>query len=162
MGAKTQNKFVRIITMPIRALGKARDFYVRSMTGCAGSMNYGSIAPGSALPKSFSVNSSTSNGGDDYRDLIRAASARSLGNRINVDMILQQQGMIQQPLPSKGLPKSCSVGMGRIDEDDPSDFGEDGVVDGKPNLLFPRSKTVAVTKRNIMFSDLHQFQKSGV
>ncbi|KAJ7958281.1 3-isopropylmalate dehydratase large subunit like [Quillaja saponaria] len=146
MRAKTQNKFVRIITIPIKALCKARDFYVRSMTGCAGSMSFGSMDPaahfGSALPRSFSGSSSMSNDNDDFRELVRAASACSFGNRIDMDMILKQQ-----VISNKGLPKSCSVGMSRIDEDKACDFGEDGVVDGKPNLLFPRSKTFAVIKK---------------
>lgn len=149
------NKFVRFMSIPIRALSKARDFYVRSITGCAPRVGHSNpIGYPEMLPKSFSGSSARSNDNDDYRELIRAASARTLTDRIDMDMILmRQQRKVVNSSSSKDLPKSASVGMGRIDEDGPcDDFGKDvGVgVSVKSDLLYPRSRSYAVTKRSVM------------
>ncbi|KAA8528447.1 hypothetical protein F0562_035802 [Nyssa sinensis] len=149
--ASNQNKFLRILTIPIRVLSKARDFYVRSMTDCAERVSYGNVMGGpagqlSSLPKSFSVSSSRSDDGEDLRELIRATSTRSLGNRVELDLYMKQQ-VKQSPAV---VPRSCSVGMGRIDEDRPCDFGEDNV-NVKAELLYPRSRSYAVTKRSVVF-----------
>ncbi|GMP60685.1 hypothetical protein CsSME_00023441 [Camellia sinensis var. sinensis] len=58
--ASNQNRLMRFITIPIRALGKARDFYVRIITDCAQRVSYGGAmgiqsGPIHNLPKSFSV-----------------------------------------------------------------------------------------------------------
>ncbi|GAV56608.1 hypothetical protein CFOL_v3_00150 [Cephalotus follicularis] len=157
--AQNQSKFMRFITLPLKVLSKARDFYVRSLTDCSDRVSYGGNSMGlptgqaSAFPKSLSVSSSRSNGVEDYRELIRAASVRSLGHRNEVDMFLQQQMRQQSSMVgSRGLPKSCSVGMGRIDEDRPSDFGQDGANGGvkAADLLYPRSRSCAVTKRSVV------------
>ncbi|KAK8705569.1 hypothetical protein V6N13_049167 [Hibiscus sabdariffa] len=152
-----QNKFVRFITIPFRALGKARDLYVRSMTSCAAGVSFGQ-GGGAAdyagqLPRSFSESSAASSyANEDFRDLIRAASVRSLGHRNEVEMFLQEQ--LKQMRAAKGLPKSSSVGMGRIDEDKPFESEEKNQlhhVDNnamKQDTLFKRSKTYAVTKRS--------------
>ncbi|KAF2324253.1 hypothetical protein GH714_011159 [Hevea brasiliensis] len=94
------------------------------MTGCAARATPGHSMskPNGQLPKSYSMGSSISNDNDDYMELIRAASVRSLGHKNEIDMLLQQ--MKQESMSSKQLPKSCSVGMGfmgRIDEEKPSD-----------------------------------------
>ncbi|XWS25496.1 hypothetical protein CRYUN_Cryun27aG0073000 [Craigia yunnanensis] len=152
----SQNKFVRFITVPIRALGKARDLYVRSLTSCASRVSYGQSSGDytgqySGLPRSFSASSATSNDNEDLRELIRAASVRSLGHRNEIEMFLQEQLRLQ--MGSKGLPKSCSVGMGRIDEDKTCEFEENDaiVVDKKQDFLYPRSKSYAATKRSVSF-----------
>lgn len=147
-----QNKFVRFITTPIRILGKARDVYVRRITDCATGVRYGqSTGCPNALPKSFSVTSSRSNDDEELRELIRAASVRTLIERIDMEMIMKQQAAGgTQNRGSEGLPKSCSVGMGRIDEDGPCDF-EVAAVSAKvrkADLLYPRSRSYAVTNRN--------------
>ncbi|OAY23054.1 uncharacterized protein LOC110605995 [Manihot esculenta] len=157
MGAKghSQNKFMRIVTIPIKVLGKARDLYVKSMTGCAAraSCGHSMSLPNGQLPKSYSMGSSMSNDNDDFRELIRAASVRSLGHKNEVDMLLQQ--MKQK---SEQLPKSCSVGMGfmgRIDEEKASE--EEGSSHGgnkkatKADQLYPRSKSYAVGKTSVAF-----------
>lgn len=147
-----QNKFVRFITLPIRILVKTKDFYVRSMTSCAQGVGVGqAMGGGVALPKSFSVNSSRCNEGDDLSELIRAASARTSVDGIDVEMILKQQAAQTTTVAgSKGLPKSCSVGMGRIDEDTPCDFEEAGA-GAKADLIYPRSRSYAVPKRSVLF-----------
>ncbi|KAF7141381.1 hypothetical protein RHSIM_Rhsim06G0063700 [Rhododendron simsii] len=156
-----QNRFIRLITLPVRVLTKARDLYVKSMINCAASGTYGASAmavgsgQASSLPKSFSVNSSrSSNDGDDLRELIRAASARGLGStstgRAEMDLYLQHQ-MRRRSTASAAtvVPRSCSVGMGRIDEDGPCEFGEESF-GGRAELVYPRSRSYAVTKRSVL------------
>ncbi|KAE8658790.1 FKBP-type peptidyl-prolyl cis-trans isomerase family protein [Hibiscus syriacus] len=150
----SHNKFMRFITVPLKALGKARDLYVRSFTSCASSVSYGHAAEQySGLPRSFSLISATSDDKDDFRELIRAASVRSLGHRDGLDMLFRQQQQQRVRMGSKGLPKSSSVAMGRIDEENPCEFEENeaAVVDKKRDLLYPRSKSYAVTKTSPSF-----------
>ncbi|ONI33382.1 hypothetical protein PRUPE_1G420800 [Prunus persica] len=162
---QNKNKFMRIITVPIRALSKAKDFYVRSMTDVAERVSYGNTMGGpggqfsSSLPKSFSSRSTSGSSeasGDDFSELIRAASARSYGTRIDVDAILKEQQLKRSAttttMGSKAvLPKCSSVAMGRIDEDGPADFDEHAAGDVKPDLFYPRSRSYAVTKRSVAF-----------
>ncbi|KAK7291046.1 hypothetical protein RIF29_05907 [Crotalaria pallida] len=157
-----ESLFMRMITSSIRALGKARDMYVRSITNCGHSMSYGSPTMQygggrfSNLPRSYSTATSTrsSEENEDFAELIRAASARTLGSRIDMDLLLrqqqqQQQQQKQQQLHSKGLPKSTSVGMAKIDEDMPFELS-DGGVSFKPDS-YPRSRSYAVGKRSAVF-----------
>lgn len=140
---QSQNKLVRIMASPIRALGKARDMYVRSITNCGQHVSYyggGDPTEGAGrFSRSHSVATSTRSEvvSEDYAELLRAASARTLANRIDMDLVLKQQ---QHANSSKGnnLPKSSSVGMARIEEDKPYD-SEKGVTDS-----YPRSRSYAV------------------
>ncbi|WCJ35595.1 hypothetical protein M5689_016841 [Euphorbia peplus] len=159
MGVKrqnNQNKIMKIVTLPVKILGKARDLYVKSMTSCASSAScsHTMSLPNGHLPKSYSVSSSVSSNhdSDDFRDLIRAASVRSMGHKNEIDMLLHE---VRQN--SKPLPKSCSVGMGgfmgRIDEDK---VEEDGSVNGGVKSMaaaemYPRSKSYAVGKSQVAF-----------
>lgn len=82
-------------------------------------------------------------------------------NRIDMDLVLKQHAAAQQQqqqrrhlqqsvaVGSKGLPKSSSVGMAKIDEDEASEFA-DGGVDVVPDL-YPRSRSYAVGKRNVVY-----------
>uniref|UniRef100_A0A0D9WV37 Uncharacterized protein n=1 Tax=Leersia perrieri TaxID=77586 RepID=A0A0D9WV37_9ORYZ len=126
---------------PRRALGRARDFYVKSVTGCAGHLppdaafgySYPAFsAPSPAMSRSSSYASSSSRfaaggggGDDDMRELIRAASQR----------LAAEQAAANQPPAS--VPRSQSVAMARIDEDRPCEFAGAG-------LFFPRSQSCAV------------------
>ncbi|KAI4337068.1 hypothetical protein L6164_015526 [Bauhinia variegata] len=151
---QSQSMLVRIIMSPIRALGKAKDLYVRSITNCGGNMNYGSNTDAAgrfaAFPRSYSTATSRSDDGEDFRELMRAASARTMVNKIDMDLALRQQQQQQMSGTSKGLPfsKSSSVGMGRIDEDKACEFGEPGAF--APDL-YPRSRSYAVGKRPLVF-----------
>ena len=154
-----QNKFLRIISAPLRALGKARDFYVRSITGCSARTHYSSAASVSTpFPRSRSSSSAafsssastrrTTDFGidDDYSELVRAASVRSLGHTNEIDMFLHEK-LQQEKLRQRGLPKSSSVGMAKIEEEDEA---EEGSVNPKmakkvSDLKYPRSKSYAVT-----------------
>ncbi|KAL5071771.1 hypothetical protein RYX36_022658 [Vicia faba] len=153
--------FMRIMCSPIRALGKARDAYVRSITNCGHSMSYGSYPMDSAsrfsslsrtqstaTSRRSSSSSSLSrlDNNEDFAELVRAASARTLGNRIDMDLVLKQRQQQEQQKMNKKLPKSSSVGMAKIDEDMPFDSsvgnGVGFVVDS-----YPRSKSYAVGNR---------------
>ncbi|CAA7031100.1 unnamed protein product [Microthlaspi erraticum] len=155
---QNQNKFLRIISTPLRALGKARDFYVRSITGCASRTQYSSSAPfprsrsssSAAFSSSASSRRTTDFGiDDDYSELVRAASVRSLGHKNEIDMFMQEKLQQQKKQKQGGLPKSSSVGMARIEEEEEA---EEGSVNPKmkktkkvSDLLYPRSKSYAVT-----------------
>ncbi|KAK4752753.1 hypothetical protein SAY87_021551 [Trapa incisa] len=132
-GGRFRSRFIRIISTPIRVLCKARDLYVRSLSDYADRIGLGTVGCPvghyTSLPRSFSaVPSRSSSGGDDLRELIRAASARTYGDRIDVEAVIGgNSGAVKRPsLGSRVLPKSSSVGMGRIDEDGPCDFGQGG------------------------------------
>lgn len=116
---------------PRRALGRARDLYVRSLTGCAGHLpadaafGYPSFAA-APLPRADSFASSRRSGvydDDDLRELIRAASQRRAA----------EAAAAAEPVT---VPRSQSVAMARIDEDRPCEFAGAGVV-------FPRSRSCA-------------------
>ncbi|XP_057774857.1 uncharacterized protein LOC130993837 [Salvia miltiorrhiza] len=159
--ARQKNMFVRIISSPYRALCRARDLYVRSMLDCASSNAIGlqSSSQGGTLPRSFSVASSRSHHDDDadYRELVRAASARSIGGSgVDLHAYLKQERKAKAG-PRALPPRSISVAMGRIDEDRPIGyFGEDikignnnfnhTIVDKKNEFKYPRSKSHAVAR----------------
>lgn len=90
--ASHQNKFMKILSIPIRALAKARDFYVKSMNNYADKVHYGA-GPGwgsapYSVPRSFSTNSARSSDEDDFKELMRAASTNTLGKRIDLNAAL--------------------------------------------------------------------------
>ncbi|XP_010414732.1 PREDICTED: uncharacterized protein LOC104700835 [Camelina sativa] len=174
---KKKNRFLRIVTMPLKVLSKARDLYMRSITGCAARTHYSSAVDAASVPfpRSRSTSSAFSSSAssrrrssdytfdDDYSELIRAASARSLGHKNEIDMIIHQQLQQQQQQRQRqeirvaavavsgknGLPKSSSVGMtmARIDEEDE----EEGSIKKGSDLLYPRSRSHAVTIRGSKF-----------
>ncbi|CAN8305678.1 unnamed protein product [Cochlearia groenlandica] len=170
---QNKNKFLRIISTPLRAIGKARDFYVRSITGCAAKTHYSSSTtvtnpfPRSRSSSSAAFSSSASSRratdfgiNEDYSELVRAASVRSLGHKNEIDMFIQER-LKQEENKKKqekkklqgGLPKSSSVGMAIIEEEEEGEEGSVNlkIVSNKNNkkvsdhLLLPRSKSYAVT-----------------
>ncbi|XP_059643791.1 uncharacterized protein LOC132285617 [Cornus florida] len=120
-----ETKLSRYLKTPIKVLRKARDWYIQSMTQCAGKVSHDNVmgcptAQVSTLPKSFSVNSSKSSNDEDFRELIKIASTRSLGNKIELDLLRRQQSLLQQYPVTGGVdvvPRSQSVGIEMIDED---------------------------------------------
>lgn len=164
--ARQQNRFLRIITYPARALGKARDFYVRSITSCSDNFGHGTLVMGmpssnysASLPRSYSANSSASTDvNDDLRELIRAASTRTSSDNIDINCLYLQQLIMKQQMSNsvagpKSMPlRSCSVGMGKIDEENPSVFAsEDNANNMKPKDAYPRSRSHAVNRRSVVF-----------
>ncbi|XP_059671017.1 uncharacterized protein LOC132316556 [Cornus florida] len=145
-----KTKLSRFLKAPIRVLIKMRDFYIQNMSECAGGFGHGSAmgcptAQVSILPKSFSVNSSLSSNNEEISDLIKAASTKSsLGGKIELDLRRRQL-----PVTGVNVVTRCqSVGIGRIDEDRPCEFGEDVKV---KTVVYPRSKSYAVSKRTGVF-----------
>ncbi|XP_048595860.1 uncharacterized protein LOC125577861 [Brassica napus] len=171
---ENKNRFFRIITMPLRVLGKARDLYMRSITGCAARTHYSSAdAVSVPFPRSRSTSSAFSSTtssrrmssdftfDDDYSELVRAASVRSLCHKNEIDMIRHQQ--LQQRQENRvavgavvaakgGLPKSSSVGMpmARIDEENEEEGSLKNQKKGS-DFLYPRSRSHAVTIRGSKF-----------
>ncbi|KAG2256732.1 hypothetical protein Bca52824_076026 [Brassica carinata] len=145
-GRQNKNKVLRIISTPFRALNK---FYVRSITGCVPRTHYYSSA---SVSDPFSRSRSSSSASsrrttdlgidDDYSELVRAASVRSLGHKNEIDMLIQEK---QKKLKQGGLPKSSSVGMARIDEEEEAEEGSVNTNSKKVSDLYPRSKSYAVT-----------------
>uniref|UniRef100_A0A0E0KJI5 Uncharacterized protein n=1 Tax=Oryza punctata TaxID=4537 RepID=A0A0E0KJI5_ORYPU len=118
---------------PARALGRARDMYVRGLTGCArcvpadAAFGYPVFVPsGSMRSNSFGSDSRFGGGGadDDLRDLIRAASQRRAAEQEReARAVARSQSMV-------------GISMARIDEDAPcEDFGGAGV------MQYPRSQS---------------------
>ncbi|XP_020425360.1 uncharacterized protein LOC18767587 [Prunus persica] len=166
--AKKQSKLMYIICAPIRTLTKARNFYMRGLEDYAGKVGYGGGVSGYTasqvphLPKSFSVNSSSSSDNEDLRQLLRTASSRksnaekesTVKSEGNSDMhrrpIVKQAAQPigrQQTMNGMGI-RSYSVGMkmGRIDEEMACSFEEDEV--NVKADFYPRSRSYAVKRRS--------------
>ncbi|XP_030532033.1 uncharacterized protein LOC115742077 [Rhodamnia argentea] len=150
---KEATKLSKLLKAPMRILVKARDFYVRSLTDCSGHIAYGGFmgCPTSqinTLPRSFSVSSAKPD--EDFRELVRVASLRSLSNRVGSDLTETQHVAGQSPMAATknkarmAMPRSFSTGIGRIDEDKPCEFGEDVVVKAD---VYKRSRSYAPAKR---------------
>ncbi|GAA0160301.1 hypothetical protein LIER_16884 [Lithospermum erythrorhizon] len=120
------SRILKIIKAPMKTLSKVRDFYVRSMIKCGG--NTGEVAGGMPqmahyFPRSF-------NKDEDLRELIRAASIRSTSN----NMIGESE-----------MRAICTtVIIRRIDEDKPSEFGDNEV---NMDMIMLRSRSSAVSTR---------------
>lgn len=138
--ASQHNMFLRILTTPVRALCKARDFYVRNLTNYADRMNHGNVMAAipvtsqvSGLPRSFTVNSARSRDHHDQELVIRG----------ELEAFIKHMKII-----GAAPPRSSSVAMGRIDEDGPY-FGEQAddnyFFSGKTEIKYPRSTSHAVT-----------------
>lgn len=145
-----------------------------------GSRNNSSKAS-SALPKSFSTSyatslSSTNFEGDDLKELIRANSTaynNDPTNKLRMDMDLYLKQLIKEEqvkklkeslviggnkfASSQGVvPRSVSVGMGKIDEEKPFEEEEEEDQDSvqvkkKKEVMFPRSRSHAVTQSTAVF-----------
>ncbi|CAH9111334.1 unnamed protein product [Cuscuta europaea] len=120
-----------LIKAPIRALKRARDFYVRSLWDCSSKLGPGAgnlmgcpaPPPLSTMPRSFSELTS---GDEDLRELIRVSSRRSLRGKAGPELLRRGQ-----PTPAAGdsapgrggLPKAgprrgvVVVAIERIDEE---------------------------------------------
>lgn len=158
--AKRHGKLMHFILSPVRILKKAAEFYVKSMDECAGRVGYGGAVGYHAvnvthLPKSFSVNSSKGSDDEDVGQISRTVSKKSLEKKV-MSFDMQRQHEIRMSNMGAGTEtengmgiRSYSVGLGkigRIDEDRPCCFDEDGVIIKAD--LYPRSRSYAVN-RNI-------------
>ncbi|KAI3440998.1 uncharacterized protein J3R85_002834 [Psidium guajava] len=135
--SKEATKLSKLLKAPIRIVVKARDFFVRSLTDCSGHIAYGSVmgcptGQINTLPRSFSV-SSTKSGStsidEDFPELVRVASLRSLRNKVGSDLMEMLHVAGQSPIPMTNnkttmvMPRSFGTGIWRIDEDKPCELG---------------------------------------
>lgn len=127
---------IRVLKAPLRVVCKIRDFYVSSMYSCAAGIGGPTGPYTSGLPKSYSTTSSRAD--EDFAELMRIASTKSLGNRLDPDFLARQQTVVPTVMP-----RSQSVAIGRIDEEKICDFGDDFRFRSE---MFPRSKSHAVSR----------------
>ncbi|XWS68146.1 hypothetical protein CRYUN_Cryun04dG0066200 [Craigia yunnanensis] len=129
--AELRSKLRHYMSKPMRALHKARDFYVKSMEECASKVGYGGVigcpaAPQvSRLPRSFSVNYSKPNNEKKFMNFLDAMSKKR-----SMESNLQEEEMRHAMKDQYGRLKrsfSTSVGLARIDEDKPCYFEEDAL-----------------------------------
>ncbi|WCJ31451.1 hypothetical protein M5689_012946 [Euphorbia peplus] len=134
---KKPSKLGKFMKTPLKLLAKARDLYIIGMGGIGGVIGSPTGQVVNSLPKSYSVNASrTSNYNEDYRELVRAASTRLSNSN---DRLQRQPSRNDK---NNKMPRSFSVGIGRIAEDKPCDFDDEIKV--KPADVFPRSRSYAV------------------
>ncbi|KAK1269291.1 hypothetical protein QJS04_geneDACA024081 [Acorus gramineus] len=149
--ASSPNRFIRYMKAPLRALVRARDLYVQSMTGCASRAHYRRGMVVSTLPKSYSTNSwrQRDDVDDDVRELIRLASLKKAAHSLTVPSASSLGGGSGGGAV-RGVPRNRSVNIGRIDEDMPYDGGDDVMVGAATARMFPRSQSHAVPMRTAM------------
>ncbi|XP_072971848.1 uncharacterized protein [Typha angustifolia] len=142
-GMRALSILSKCIKAPIKALGRARDFYVNSLTGCSGRAQQAQVVGlGRGMVSRSQSNafyrSATSSGENDARELVRAASNRSLGLSS------------ARPMKIAGVgPRSQSVAIVRIErideEEDCSEFGEDSKIGS-----LPRSHSCGVVSKGVI------------
>ncbi|KAK9287461.1 hypothetical protein L1049_015882 [Liquidambar formosana] len=86
--ANKQCKFMQFILAPFRILGKARDFYVKSISDLVGGVGYGGMAGCLATP-SFGLASSKASNNKELRELIRSVTKRSMGSKVEGGSIIR-------------------------------------------------------------------------
>ncbi|GJN23178.1 hypothetical protein PR202_gb10805 [Eleusine coracana subsp. coracana] len=129
--SRAGSRLRRLWRAPARALGRARDMYVRGVTGCAryvpadAAFGYPIIVPAAALSRTHSAASGSEK---DLRQLVRAASQRQVEQ--------QQRQAAAAAMRSRSVAGALS--MARIDEDAPCEFGV-GAADG--GALCARSRS---------------------
>lgn len=152
-----QSRVRRCLRAPARVLEKARKLYIYCVTECAERLGGSSVmgcptGQDTSLARSFSTAMSSSsistpinNNEEDVRELMRAASTRNRMLGItNIDDLPEQE-----PEPEKkrsfssnssrrppAAPRSYSVAIGRIDEEEACEFRDDEKV-----VVYPRSRS---------------------
>ncbi|KAI3777170.1 hypothetical protein L1987_46966 [Smallanthus sonchifolius] len=124
---------IRVLKAPVTVVSKIRDLYISSMYSCAAGMGGPTGPYTSGVPRSYSTASSRTD--EDFVELMRIASTRSLGSRLDPEVHGRQQTAV--------VPRSQSVAIGRIDEEKASDFGDDFRLNSE---MFPRSRSHAVSR----------------
>ncbi|KAL9158317.1 hypothetical protein ABFS82_08G059800 [Erythranthe guttata] len=162
---RKQSKFMVFLRRPFRVLARARDLTLKSLTGCGGNIAYGN-AMGCptpqipSLPRSFSTNASNPNNiksaEEELKDLLRLASVRGITAKVGPELRRSKSSFPLGAAAADGgvavVPRSNTVGFGRIDEDRSfHDFGEEdkrGLLGGGSNE-FPRSRSHAAASRKV-------------
>ncbi|EEE66494.1 hypothetical protein OsJ_22940 [Oryza sativa Japonica Group] len=130
---------------PRRALCRARDFYVRSITGCAGHLppdaafGYGYPTFAAPTTPTMSRNSSFASSRYSAGGRRRRRHARARPRPRWQRLAAERATAAAEPAT---VPRSQSVAMARIDEDRPCEFAGVG-------LVFPRSQSCAVGARRL-------------
>ncbi|KAL2528338.1 uncharacterized protein Fot_20939 [Forsythia ovata] len=140
--SRKESKVRWLTKAPVRVLSKARDLYVQSLSGCAGEVHSSVLGWPAALqltnlPESFSVNSSFSNNDDVYATTASSESLTFKGESL--------RRLRQQSEPNVVAGRSQIVNIGRIDEDNPCEFGEHIAV---KTDFYPKSRSYSVSSRN--------------
>jgi hypothetical protein len=140
------SKLSRYMKAPLRILKKVRDMYVHGMIQCSHDLAYvdhvtmGCPTQFYSLPRSFSVNSTTSTtSNDDFKELVRAASIK-----------IRDDNRDEMVAEAMKVSRSCSVGIGRIEEDKVCEFEDHDDIKAKP-LLYSRSRSCAIRRGASMF-----------
>ncbi|GAB4849528.1 hypothetical protein Ancab_004322 [Ancistrocladus abbreviatus] len=156
-----ESRFMHILAMPIMVLAKARDFYVNNINHYAHRACYvgAAFGPmiGDPLPRSFNVSLTRSDDSADLRELLRAASTKVKGDKINLSGVHRQEKAREGKavVGLKKVPTTCSVIMAKIDEDKACEFGNDDVYcsvnlneekKNKGSGLFGRDRSYAAQK----------------
>lgn len=141
------SKLTRYMKAPLRFLVKLKDMYVNGMIQCSRDFAYvdhatmGCPTQLYSFPRSFSVNSTTSTtSDDDFKELVRAASLR-----------IRDENCVKLGSKAMKVPRSRSVGIGRIEEDEVCEFGVDDNIKVDKPLLYSRSRSCAIRSRSNMF-----------
>ncbi|KAL1540873.1 hypothetical protein AAHA92_25163 [Salvia divinorum] len=151
MRDRKESKFIRYMKGPAKILARARDFYIRSMTTCAGHAAVG--VPNlhfQSLPRSFSDNSSYSDYSardDDFRELTRVASTRA---KAKAELLRSTSSSPIGAGRVPAIPRSRTVTIGRIDEDKPCEFGGNGDSHGHSGPTLRQSKSYAASRSRMV------------
>lgn len=155
---KQRNLFRQMLSTPIRILSRFRNFYIKSLVDCSGAAGYGGgvTAPVSVLPKSFSVNSSsTNNYRQDQHVFSRwhfSRTSSKMNNDVEKnDLGFQRKVQVQSSMElNYGMRmRSYSVGLGKIgkiDEERPCSFREEDHEVHSSADLYLRSRSYAVNR----------------
>ncbi|KAE8716715.1 Detected protein of unknown function [Hibiscus syriacus] len=131
--AELRSKLRHYMSKPVRALHRARDFYVKSLEDCASKVGghdglLGCPAPQvSRLPKSFNFNYSKSNNDEKFMNFLETMSKKR-----SMESDVQEREEEPRHVEDRhgGFNRSYSTiaGLGRIDEDEPCYFEEEDAV----------------------------------
>lgn len=152
---------VWIFKTPIRALSKAKNFYIKGMTNFSTTYNRPMMIIKDAnqppLPRSFSTTTMVSNNHQPSGDLIRASSTGTIQiGRADMERYMIQQQQQQLSASMKRVPRSCSLGMGRIDEDRVSSFRNDNI-NGSESKLVIKDKDSRLSRNRSYEGDSRRF-----
>ncbi|KAL8472875.1 hypothetical protein ACS0TY_029263 [Phlomoides rotata] len=150
-GDRKESTLLRLIIAPIRILTRARDLYIQSLTSGGGHVSYGNSmgCPTPQIPKlprSLSSQSSFRSAEDELRDLIRLASTRNLKIDAELRRTKSSIPLGGGPTMVTPVPRSRTVGFGRIDEDRAFEFGDDEDV-GLLGEVHPIGRNNSVSRR---------------
>ncbi|KAK1432326.1 hypothetical protein QVD17_09221 [Tagetes erecta] len=131
-----------IIKTPVRVISKALDLYVKGVNNFSNSYNRPFVAMDtnsnrSRLPRSFSTGRLSDNDQPQASALVRSISTTATGNMQRFE---HHQPQIRSYRSRKGVSRSCSVGMGKIDEDRVSSFRDNDFSSSYSRVSSKRSK----------------------